>query len=334
MTALGRISSAWGRLALGVFVLCALPPHEVWACACGCNVFDVGSSAQLPKESESGGSVYFEWDHANQNTNWNGLSKAPAANNSDKRILTDWYVAGFQYMFNRDWGIQARLPYAARSFTTQLDDGSLPTYRVSDFADLQITGVYTGFSRDLSTGLIFGLKLPTGNFAAKGFDRDTQLGSGSTDLILGVFHRGMITGDNAWQYFGQIKWAEPIATQSAFDEDAGRSLDYRPGSYIDGSFGIAYNNWYHVGPFDKIAPMLQIVGLHHQPDSGGAAMPDDTGYDRLLIAPGVEFTKVLDDPENKTLKVYGDVEIPVYQRANGNQLVSPALFRIVTAFTF
>jgi hypothetical protein len=44
-----------------------------------------------------------------------------------------------------------------------------------------------------------------------------------------------------------------------------------------------------------------------------------------MISPGVEFTYVLDNPNNKAIKVYADVEVPVYQRVNGNQLTSPRL---------
>ncbi len=39
-----------------------------------------------------------------QNKNWSGTSKAPAANNDDKDIRSNFYTAGVQYMFNRDWG--------------------------------------------------------------------------------------------------------------------------------------------------------------------------------------------------------------------------------------
>jgi hypothetical protein len=31
---------------------------------------------------------------------------------------------------------------------------------------------------------------------------------------------------------------------------------------------------------------------------------------------------------------YGDVEIPVYQRVNGNQIVAPVLFKMVASYTF
>jgi hypothetical protein len=53
-----------------------------------------------------------------------------------------------------------------------------------------------------------------------------------------------------------------------------------------------------------------------------------------MISPGVEFTYVLDNPNNKAIRVYGDVEIPIYQRVNGNQLTAPALFKLVASYTF
>ncbi len=83
------------------------------------------------------------------------------------------------------------MPYVDRSFTTTDPDTlMLDTFKTRDIGDLEIMGMYTGFSKDMSTGLMFGAKLPTGMFNAGGFDRDTQIGTGSTDLILGGFHRG------------------------------------------------------------------------------------------------------------------------------------------------
>ena len=168
-----------------------------------------------------------------------------------------------------------------------------------------------------------------------GFDRDTQIGTGATSLVLGGFWRGMITGDNAWQYFTQAQLLQPLLTHSeaipTFGSDPG---GYHPGIQIDAATGVFYNNWYHVGPFDKIAPVLQLIYSHREPDSGAAADPADTGYDRLYISPGIDFTKVADDPNNRTFKLYGDIEIPIYQRMNGNQLVSPFLSKLILAYTF
>ena len=332
-----------GKLALiaGLLISCSLIPAEALACACGCSVFDVGSSALLPKEGDHGGAVYFEWDHSDQNRNWSGTSAAPAANNSDKHIETNWYVVGLNYMFNHDWGIGLRIPTADRSFLTNNGAGGgglapgLQTYHVSTIGDVEITGMYTGFSDDMSKGIIFGLKLPTGDWRAYGFDRDSNIGTGSTDLILGGFWRGMITGDNAWQYFIQTKLLQPLWTQSEAVAVPGAAAgNYIPGTQLNTAIGVVYNNWYNVGPFDKIAPLLQIIVSHRNRDSGAAADPTDSGFDRIFVSPGFDITKVIDDANNRTFKLYGDIEIPLYQRVNGNQLVAPYLAKIVAAYTF
>ena len=323
----------------GILALLSLMPADALACACGCSVFDVGSTALLPKEGDHGGAVYFEWDQSNQNTNWSALNKSSPSNNGDKHIQTDWYVVGANYMINRDWGVAVRIPTAQRNFTTDNNFGSTPadieTYRITTVGDIEVTGMYTGFSKDMSKGLIFGVKLPTGPWKADGFDRDTRIGTGSTDLILGGYWRGMLTGDNAWQYFAQTKLLLPVVTRSVSNPALGESAgDYHPGAQIDTAAGIIYNNWYHVGPFDKIAPLFQVIVSHREPDSGDAANPASTGFDRIYISPGIDITKVINDSKNTTFKVYGDVEIPVYTRENGNQLVAPFLSKVVVAYTF
>jgi hypothetical protein len=83
--------------------------------------------------------------------------------------------------------------------------------------------------------------------------------------------------------------------------------------------------------FDKIGPLLQIIGSHRVHDNGAAADPLNTGFDRLMISPGVEFTKVLDEANKKVLKFYVDVEVPFYYRVNAGvndmgsqgQLIAP-----------
>ncbi len=174
------------------------------ACACGCSVFDVGG-LDLPQEQDHGGRVFFEFWAADQTQNYVGSSRAPAALNSDKQINTQWYNVGFSYNFNRDWGVMVRIPTANRTLTTDTGAfaGVVP-FNSKDVGDIEIMGMYTGFFKDLSTGIIFGVKLPTGTFTAPGMDRDNQIGTGSTDLLLGAFHRGLLSGDNAWQYFSQI----------------------------------------------------------------------------------------------------------------------------------
>jgi hypothetical protein len=130
----------------------------------------------------------------------------------------------------------------------------------------------------------------------------------------------------------------PFNSRSAFDDELdngnGAIGSYKPGTEVDGAVGIVYNGGYHIAGFDKVAPLLQLLGSYRGRDSGTSADPDNTGYDRLLISPGIELTKVLDEKSNTVMKIYGDVEIPIYQHVNGNQIVAPALFKIISSYNF
>jgi hypothetical protein len=317
------------------------------ACACGCSVFDVGGGL-LPEENDSGGRIFTEWWHQDQTQNYVGSSKAPASLNTDKELYTDWFTVGGEYMFNREWGVMARIPYVNRNLTT--DTGGplgIQTFNAHSIGDIELMGMYTGFFKDMSTGVIFGLKLPTGTYDAPGLDRDSQLGTGSTDLILGGFHRGMLTGDNAWQYFSQVRYQQPFLYSAAadpqgfFDGNPGVVQIYKPGYQVDGAAGILYNNLYKVWGFDKIAPLFQVITSHRDKDRGDAADQLNSGFDRVMVSPGVEFTKVLDEANNRVLKFYVDVEVVTYFRANAannagteGQLVSPWLLKMVTSYNF
>ena len=314
------------------------------ACACGCSVFDVGG-LDTPQEQDHGGRVFFEFWSGDQTENWVGSSRAPAALNSDKQINTQWYNVGFSYNFNRDWGVMVRIPVVNRTLTTDTGDyaGIVP-FNTKDIGDIEIMGMYTGFFKDMSTGVIFGVKLPSGTFTAPGLDRDTQIGSGSTDLLLGAFHRGLLTGDNVWQYFSQIMLRQPFLYQATadpqgfFDGNSGVVQTYYPGRQIDAAAGIVYNNLYHVLGLDKITPLAQVIVSHRDVDSGTGSDPYNSGFDRVMLSPGVEFTKVVDEANNRVVKLYADVEVPVYYRANATEnagteglLVAPYLVKVVAS---
>jgi len=179
-------------------------PSMSWACACGCGVFDVGGSTMLP--TGPGGMVYVQYDWQNQDHNWSGTSQAPSANNGDKDIKTDFMMVGAQYMFNQSWGAQIEIPDDYRIFTTLGGaNGTTPTtLKWNALGDIRVHAIYTGFAEDLSSGLDFGLKLPTGDFTHNDqygdIDRDSEIGTGSTDVLLGGFHRGNIAQSQSWEY--------------------------------------------------------------------------------------------------------------------------------------
>jgi len=306
---LRRLMFAPCALSLVLFLI----PHPAMACACGCGVFDVGGAALFP--GCQGGMGFFEFDHMDQTQNLSGTSRAPAADNDDKEILSDFYSLGGQYMFNRSWGVMAQLPLVHRDVTSDPGTG-VQTFHHTAPGDLMITGLYTGFSKDLSTGVTFGLKLPTGDFSYSGFDRDTETGTGTTDAILGAYHLGPLTKDADWTYFGQVKW------QHALDYRDG----YRPGDEADGAVGIYYEPG-QTGDKLRLVPLLQFLGSHRNRDSGSQADPANSGYTRLLVAPGFEV-------KAKAWSLYSDVEFPVYQRVNGDQLVAPVLFKVILSRSF
>jgi hypothetical protein len=317
------------------------------ACACGCSVFDVGG-LDTPQEQDHGGRVFFEFWDGYQYQNYVGSSRASSALNTDKVINSQWYNVGFQYMFNRDWGVMVRVPTTYRALTTDTQSPlGIQTFSATDIGDIEVMGMYTGFFPDMSTGAIFGIKFPTGPYTTPGIDRDTQIGSGSTDLLLGGFHRGLLTGDNAWQYFTQVMWRQPFLYRDAadpqgfFDGNPGVIQSYHPGMQVDGSAGILYNNGYNLFGFDKITPLAQVIISHRNHDTGTGSDPFNSGFDRVMLSPGIEFTKVLDEANNRVLKTYFDVEIPVYYRANAannagteGQLVAPYLIKVVTSYNF
>ena len=46
-----------------------------------------------------------------------------------------------------------------------------------------------------------------------------------------------------------------------------------------------------------------------------------------MVSPGVEVS-------SGPWRLYGDLEVPIYQRFNGNQLAAPALFKLIVSHSF
>jgi hypothetical protein len=314
-----RRSGAPCVLALVALLAVLLTPQTARACACGCGVFEVGDLTMFPEDK--GGMVYLEYDFQHQNHNFSGTSMAPAENNSDQRILTHFVTLGFQYMFTANWGVQIELPWVDRSFATISDvTGTLAKINWSGLGDMRVKGIYTGFLADHSLGVTLGLKLPTGSYThnnANGdIDRDTEIGSGSTDLLLGIYYHHRITQDNNWRWFVQTNLDLPMFSQDG----------YIPGTEIDTALGIYYNGW-TVGKA-KIRPIAQVINSYRWSDSGpNAAQPVASGYERLLLSPGFEI-------DMHPVMVNAGVSFPVFQRMTGNQLVAPVLVKVSVSLRF
>jgi hypothetical protein len=172
----------------------------------------------------------------------------------------------------------------------------------------------------MSSGLTFGLKLPTGSYTRNDsygdIDRDTEIGSGSTDLLLGGYSRFNLDADYGWSGFAQALLNLPVLTQ----------VQYRPGAEFDASIG-AYYSGLRVGRV-LISPIGQLKASIRGEDTGAnASNPVASGFERLLVSPGVEL-------DVHPLEVYCDVELPLYEHFTGNQMAASVLFRLNMSYMF
>jgi hypothetical protein len=322
----------------------ALTPQGSLACACGCGIFDVGvgtmgAGSLAANGMGSGASVYFRYDYMNQNQNWEGGSKAPDADNGDKQIVTSFYTVGGDYIIDPDWTVMAELPIFDRRLTTTDDGtvagppGSVYTGQLTAQGDLQVMGYYTGIESDQSTGLMLGIKFPTGDFTGPNgplggaeFDRDSLPGTGSTDVMIGAYKSGNLNVAQTIGYFLQARYQVAFASQDG----------YRPGNEVDAAGGLTYDIG-AVDPVTDVVPLLQMLVSHRDQDSGPNADPLNSGYTRLLISPGVEV-------RYNHVRLYGDIEWPIYQYTNAassvaiegtsGQLVASPLYKLQLTYDF
>jgi hypothetical protein len=289
------------------------------ACACGCGIFSVGTSALIP--NCAGGTAFLQYDYINQSRNWHQDKNAASADNEDKQIKSQVITAGAQYMFNREWGAAIRVPYVSRNtkmaMTDEMGNETLQSSRVNSVGDIRINAIYSGFSSDMSSGITFGLKLPTGQANAKSFDsRDMQIGTGSTDSLLGAYKLGRIGESSKWNWFAQGNWQHALVIRNG----------YRVGDEISAATGIYYNAGAIAG-IKKVAPIFQITGSKRLHDTQRNSDPQNSGYSHAFFAPALEFNF-------GEFKTYADIEFPLYQNVKGNQLVAKRLYKVILGYNF
>lgn len=298
-------------------------PAAAWGCAaCGCMVS--GDWGVLGAPGSHGFIAYLSYNYLNQDRQRYGTGAA-SADLINRQLLAGQEVETYTrtatttatLMYSDDtWGATVRVPWLNRSHGT---DGTLvppgsgfSTSSDSGIGDVQVLGRYMGLSKNRSSGIIAGVKLPTGgthaNFsggAAAGMplDASLQIGTGSTDVILGGYLSGAV-GSRGWFVQGTLQRA--VTTQN----------DYRPGDTISVTASVRYAAY-----GARFAPMLQFNVVNRQPDSGANATPADpvsggaaTGGTLVYLSPGAQWR--LDGG----VSVYGFVQLPVFEKVNSLQL--------------
>ena len=261
-----------------------------------------------------------------QYIDWHSSQPAARAANDDKQIKSYFMTVGGQYMFNHDFGAMLTVPYTARVFRTTGDDGQIDQFRHANFGDVRMWGMYTGLLNDMSLGLLAGFKLPTGDSVYSHFDRDTSIGTGSTDLLIAAYKTGQFPSElgklpltvmgRPFLYYAQGQYEYPFLWQGK----------YVPGKEVNSSIGAIYN-FGDVGPLNEVAPILSLLTSFRSHDQGANADPPNSGYIRLLLAPGAEIGW-------KQFRFYADMEFPVMQYVNGHQLTAPYLLKTILSYNF
>ena len=318
----------------------ALPSSVVFACAsCGCTLNSDWGSQGLA--SESGWSVDVRYDALNQNQLRAGTgtisaqaaAQTPLPNGGgpaevEQYTNNHYLTTTLDYNQGDSWGISISIPYIDRAHSTLGNggDGSNPgpnayTSEGTGIGDVRITGRYYGFPDHKNFGIQLGLKLPTGNNSQLGndgisqVDPGLQLGTGTTDAIVGAYYFDNLNQN--WSYFVQAQFQAALDRASYFD-----GASYRPGDSVNVTGGLGYHG------FESFTPTWQVNVRNVQTDSGTAADTFSTGGTLVYFTPGVVV------PLTPAFAIHSDVQIPVYQNLNGIQLAPTYIFSVGARYSF
>jgi hypothetical protein len=310
--------------ASAIAMLALVYSSSSFACSsCGCTL----NSDWTTQGISSGEGTRFDirFDYFKQNDYRSGTSSAnreevaaASAEVQDTTINRNLTLS-LDHNFNADWAVSVLVPFYSRSHGTYGDAYPDPTAIITSsskgIGDIRITGRYQGLSADHSSGITLGLKLPTGETNdtfndGSPLDRGLQLGTGTTDLLLGGYHFGSINRD--WDYFAQ--GTLQVALNSHHD--------FRPGNGLNASLGVRYMG------FESVIPQLQLNTRIEKRESGAEADVANSGATLLYISPGVTI------PVNKDFQAFGFVQVPIYQRVNGYQIEPNVLFSAGLRYSF
>lgn len=263
---------------------------------------------------------YFKQDDYRHGTNSVSRDEVLASGNEvqDTTINRNLTI-GLDHSFNQDWAISLQLPVFNRSHGTYgdayPDTAAIVTSSSKGIGDLRVIGRYQGLSADHSSGITFGLKLPTGKTNdtfndGSPLDRGLQLGTGTTDLLIGGYHFGNINRD--WDYFAQATIQIALNTHNEF----------RPGNGLNASAGVRYMG------FESFIPQLQLNTRIEKRESGAQADIPNSGATLLYISPGVTV------PINKSVHAFGFLQVPIYQHVNGYQIEPEVLLSAGLRYSF
>lgn len=254
----------------------------------------------------------------------------------DRRTINKLLDIDADYTVNARWNIAIGVPVVSRDHTHTFDSSISGPFqqqaKFTELGDIRVVGKYkfdTG-SLDSGGGIRFGLKLPTGVInktmtppdpadptAPYALERSAQPGSGTTDVILGLYRFGSTPGSD-WSWFGSGQIQVAAASRDGF----------RPGRQINLDLGLNYAFSHELGG------LLQINVQHRARDAGSNATMASGGRS-VNLSPGLAYALTAQT------RLYGFVQKAIRQYANtdpadpaSGQLTAPASFALGISHRF
>ena len=299
-------------VAAGVAAALALPGYALAGCGSAFCTVNTDWASQ-GEWTEAGGKFDLHFEFIDQDQPRNGAEKVevgqvPQHHDEVRTINRNW-IGQFDYNFNANWGVTASLPFISRDHEHIHNHmgAKLPeSWHFDEIGDARVLGRYQlalHSEAPSALGFSFGVKLPTGKFDVTNDDGDEaertlQPGTGTTDLLAGVFYNRSL--GNAGSMFVQARF------ESATDSRD----EYRPGDRF--FFDLGYR--YPLTPRVALLAQLNVALKDH--DRGDNAEPEDSGGKYLFFTPGVSFAV------GRSFQLYTFVQHPIYQYVNGVQLTA------------
>ena len=305
-------STSHRRLFASVAAMLGIIPGIAGACStCGCSLNSDWASQGYATTSGLHLSVredYFNQSQLRSGTDAvdRGSFSYPTDEEVQRTTINRNTLLGADYNFSRYWGLSLQLPYMDRYHQTVAEgDTALSTSDTRGIGDLRVVARYQGLSPDAGFGLQFGIKLPTGSFkqsfiagpqTGELLDRGLQLGTGTTDALLGVYKFGYLS--ESVGYFAQAMAQVALDARDQF----------RPGNSVNVNLGLRYLG------MARVTPQIQLNLHSEQRESGAQADRANSGATLAYLSPGisVKLTRRLD--------AFAFVQLPIWQRVNGLQL--------------
>jgi hypothetical protein len=299
------------RVLFSGLAVASLSPSAFACSACGCTLSSDWASQGFAASRGWRLDVrldFFDQDQLRAGTDSvpRGSVAIPNANEIQQYTVNRNYTFALDYSPNKDWGVNIALPWFNRAHATiAAGDDAISTSHDQGIGDLRVLARYSGFDAQRNTGIEFGLKLPTGKFdsvfasgpqSGETVDRGLQLGTGTTDLLLGVYHFEAWSAD--WGYFAQALLQAPLDSREQF----------KPGLGLNLNAGLRYT------ASETFVPQLQLNARIEKREQGANADIDNSGATLVYLSPGVTWNL------SRRFSAYAFAQAPLYQRVNGLQI--------------